>query len=92
MSFLKVSRTRIRNDFLNVAQRLTLNKIKIEQEEYTFTCNEIGVRCNLERPRGGMTQPPCCSEIFVGMKMVVAAEMMEKKMNRGCFIGTTAFE
>ena len=90
MSFLKVSRTRIRNDFLNVAQRLTLNKIKIEQEEYTFTCNEIGVRCNFKRPRGGMTQPPCCNEIFVGMKMVVAAEMMERNMNRGCFIGTKA--
>ena len=43
-------------NFIRVAQRLFVNKIKIESQEFKYNCKEIGVRCNLDSAKAGYAQ------------------------------------
>ena len=45
-----------REKFLRVAQRLFVNKIKIENQEFKYNCNEIGAKCNLDSAKAGYAQ------------------------------------
>ena len=45
-----------RENFLPIAQKLFINKIKIEDVEFNFNCNEIGAKCNLDSAKAGYAQ------------------------------------
>ena len=45
-----------RENFLPMAQKLFINKIKIEDVEFNFNCNEIGAKCNLDSAKAGYAQ------------------------------------
>ena len=45
-----------RQNFLQVAQRLFVNKVKIETIEFKYNCNEIGAKCNLDSAKAGYAQ------------------------------------
>ena len=45
-----------REKFLRVAQRLFVNKIKIENQEFKYNCKEIGAKCNLDSAKAGYAQ------------------------------------
>ena len=87
MFFIAASEKPKREDFLRLAQRLTVTKVKIEQEEFRYQCNELGLKCSMDRAKNGFVQPPCCLEIFAGMKLVVGAEMIQQKLDYGCMSG-----
>ena len=45
-----------RENFLPMAQKLFIHKIKIEDVEFNFNCNEIGAKCNLDSAKAGYAQ------------------------------------
>ena len=45
-----------REKFLRLAQRLFVNKIKIESQEFKYTCYEIGAQCNQDSAKAGYAQ------------------------------------
>ena len=45
-----------RDKFLRLAERLFVNKVKIEDIEFKYNCNEIGAKCNLDSAKAGYAQ------------------------------------
>ena len=56
MFFVTAKHEITRLNFLNVAQRLFVNKVKIEDVEFKYNCNEIGAKCNLNSAKAGYAQ------------------------------------
>ena len=46
--------------FLPLAERLGLNQINFEGKSFSFSCEEVKIRCDLSRAKNGVAQPPCC--------------------------------
>ena len=59
MFYVTVKNEISRENFLNVAERLFVNKVKIEEVEYNYNCNEIGATCNLVSAKAGYAQKGC---------------------------------
>jgi len=79
-----------RDKFLRLAERLFVNKVKIEDIEFKYNCNEIGAKCNLDSAKAGYAQPHCCLEVFKGLQLVAYSELVDEGFNQSCFAGGTA--
>lgn len=54
-----------REKFLRLAQRLFVNKIKIESQEFKYTCYEIGAQCNQDSAKAGYAQVGFVKKIII---------------------------
>eukprot|EP00493_Phyllostaurus_siculus_P024223 UN24560 len=64
-----------KDDFLQIAGKLSLNRIQIENQIFEYTCPEAGITCNIQFYKDqGLAQPPCCLNILTGMTFALVSE------------------
>ena len=63
MFFIQESQEKNKESYLKVAQVFSLNVIEYEEKTFRYSCNEVGLSCNLiAYEEKGMGIPICCRE------------------------------